>query len=216
MARRRQNQEPTDEAGEEPEAALTAGPGHNAPDEEATFLRHVRAIARANSALEEAKAARQAVRKLAKADGIELKQLDAVLVMTDWEPGEIRDHFAIRSRYALWLGLPIGTQLDFFDAVPLAAREEIDWEARGFAAALVNRGAYADEIPADCPPDRIQAWQTGVNKAHDKIAWAMADAGAVVDRRSDVRVSAVPLEPEPVDGDFADVGPTEHEVAVAA
>ena len=198
------------------------GLGHNVDHEEATFLRHVRAIVTAQAIVEDAKNGLKSVRKLAKADGIELKKLDAVVTTTEWSPGEIRDHFGTLNRYALWMGLPVGTQADLFADVPEASRESVDWEARGYCAALTNKGAFAGKPPSECPPDRITDWQRGVNRATEKIAWSMSDAGHNPDRKkTGLGVSAVPLEPEP-EGDEPDdtkaaalAGPTEAEAAFA-
>lgn len=175
---------------------------HNGGNDEATFIHYVQAIVKAQAVVDEAKAAWKSVRKLAKAAGIELKKLDAIVTMTEWEPGEVRDHFATLNRYALWMGLPIGTQSDLFAEVPQAARESIDWEARGFAAAMTNKGAFAGSPPSDCPPDRIQDWQRGVNRCTEKLAWAMSEAGHNPERaRADTAASRPELSDEPEGAD---------------
>lgn len=150
-----------------PEAVKAAGIGDNGPDE-ATFLGHVRACIAADEALANAKSARSAVRKRAKADGIELKQLDAVVTMSDWSPAEVRDHFATRQRYALWLGLPLGTQVDLFENVPEAAKPALDWRAMGYVAATTGKGAHG-KAPDNCPADCVQEWLTGWHEGQAKI-----------------------------------------------
>jgi hypothetical protein len=159
-----------------PEALKAAGIGDNGPDE-ACFLKHVRACVLADEKLAEAKSARSKIRKLAKADGIELKVADAVITMGQWEPGEIREHFATRARYAIWMGLPIGTQTDLFDGVPEAATPDLDWKAKGYTAAVTGKGAYA-EAPENCPPDQIQNYLAGVHDGHAKIAGEMGTGTA--------------------------------------
>lgn len=161
------------------EAPARDGPapaGDNLSDE-ATFYRHVRAIVAANAKLDEAKAARNAVRKLARADGIELGALDRIIKMADWDASEIRDHFATEQRYAELMNLPVGTQLDLLDGVPEAARPDIDWKAKGFTAAMTNKGEFA-KAPDNCPPDQVQNYLAGVHEAHEKIAGEMGTGTA--------------------------------------
>lgn len=175
------------------------GPGHNnPPNEEAKFLVHMRKIIAANADMAGARAERQRIRKLAKADGIELKKLDAVITMLDWAPGEVREHFGVLNRYALFAGLPIGAQADLFHDVPQAAMEELDWESVGFAAGMSDKGAYGT-APDECPPERHQAYLRGVHRATEKIAWSMAEAGVNPEKLGDTPASAVALEPEDED-----------------
>jgi hypothetical protein len=148
-----------------------AAAGHNGPDE-AVFLKHVRVLIAAQAALDEAKSARSAVRKLAKADGIELKKLDAVVTMSQWEPGEVREHFMTLNQYAAWMGLPVGTQTDLFAGVAEAALPALNWEHKGYTAAITDKGSYGTP-PSDCPPEAHQAWMIGVHKAQAKIAESM-------------------------------------------
>lgn len=153
-------------------ADKSPGSGHNGPDE-GVFLKHVRKIIEANQKLEDAKSARQAIRKLAKADGIELKKLDAVVTMSDWEPGEVRDHFLTLNKYAIWIGLPVGHQADIFEDLPEAALPPEQWRHKGFIAATTGKGSFG-EAPADCPPgDCTQAYLQGVHSGQERIAAAM-------------------------------------------
>ena len=158
------------------DAEAPAAAGHNGPTEE-TFLKHVRTIIAANLKVEEAKAARNAVRKLAKAEGIELRKLDAIVTMADWEPGEVRDHFSTLQRYAVWMGLPVGTQVDLFEGVPEIAKQGLDWEAKGLLAATTGKGAHG-KPPSECPPDQIDNWMKGWHRGQEKNAPAKLEKAA--------------------------------------
>jgi hypothetical protein len=142
--------------------------GHNGPTQE-KIHQHARAIIAANLKVQEAQAARQSVRKLAKADGVELGKLDTIISMMDWEPGEVRAHFKTLIDYAVWFELPIGTQVDLFAGVPDAAKPALDWESKGYQAAVTGKGVQG-KAPEDCPADCIQAWLTGWNRGQEKNA----------------------------------------------
>lgn len=157
MARKLKEATPEDEA----------GAGHNLTDD--AFYEHTQAIVKANAALEVARANRQAVRKLAKAAGVELGILDAKLKMAEWEPSEIRSHYATDARYAELLRLPVGTQLDLLEGVPEAARPDIDWQSRGFLAATTKLGVPG-QPPADVPADQVQNWMQGWQEGQEKNA----------------------------------------------
>lgn len=150
------------------------GLGHNGLTED-VFLVNMRAIINAQAKVDLAKAGLKEARKLAKAAGIELKQLDAVIAMADWGPDEVRDHFATRNQYAIWMGLPVGTQPDFFAGVPDAAKPSVDWRSRGYVAATTGKGAVG-KPPEDCPPDQVQAWMEGWHDGQKKIAGEMTPA----------------------------------------
>jgi hypothetical protein len=152
----------------------TPGLGHNGPSEE-EFLLHMRAIINAQAKVDIAKVGVKQARKLAKSAGIELKKLDAIVTMADWGPDEVRAHFATLNQYAIWMGLPIGTQPDFFDGVPEAAKPSVDWRARGYVAATTGKGAVGTP-PEDCPPDQVQSWMAGWHDGQAKIASEMPSA----------------------------------------
>jgi hypothetical protein len=106
-----------------------------------------------------------------------------------------------------------------FDGVPEAARAGVDWHAKAFAAVMANQASLGDKAPKECAPEHHQDWARGLEAATEKIAWAMAEAGRVVDRRTDIAPQAVVLDPEPEDEEEAEqrdaalAGPTEAETA---
>lgn len=101
-------------------------------------------------------------RKGFKADGIALKPLDATIAMLEWEPSEVREHFAVQERYARYAKLPIGTQLDL---MAHASEDEVvqgDWKSRGYGAAVTGKGTPGVP-PPECPPEHHQDWLSGWN-----------------------------------------------------
>lgn len=147
-----------------------AGVGHNGLTEE-KYLLHKRAIIQANAKLEEARAARNSIRKLAKADGVELRKIDAAITMMEWSPDEVREHFSTELKYARWSRLLPGESFDLFndddDSIPAFAADELSWEKKGWAAGI--KGAEA-KTPNDCPGDRTEAWMKGWHAAQAKLA----------------------------------------------
>ena len=80
--------------------------------------------------------------------------------MADWEPNEIREHFAQLQQYAVWMGFPVGSQLDLFAGVAEASKPALDWESRGFVAATTGKGAVG-RPPDNCPAANVQDWMKG-------------------------------------------------------
>lgn len=145
------------------------GVGHNGGMSEETFFRHLAAIVAATGPRDAAAAVLRSVRKQARGDGVDLGKLDQMIKMSTWDPEEIRSHFETLQRYAAWMKMPIGTQLDLFEGIPMAARPGFDWKAKGFHAATTKMGVPGTP-PADCPPDQMQAWLEGWNEGQVKNA----------------------------------------------
>lgn len=147
----------------------TEGEGANGLTGEA-FLSLVRRQIALNAEKEALGARVKLFRKEAKLAGVALKKMDAAILMTTWEPAEVRESFETDHKYAQWLELPghKAMQLDLFDQDPDVQSAE-DWESRGFIAATTGRGVVG-EPPADCPPDRVQPWMTGWNRGMEKNA----------------------------------------------
>jgi len=156
------------------EAEQPAEAGHNLTQE--TFLHFVNVFAAADAKLAEAKSARAAVRKQAKAAGIELNHIDAVRRMADWDREEVQDFFSTRLRYAQWYALPVHTQGDLFvappaDEVVLGAEQ---WAAKGFQAGVMG---LVGTPPSECPPEHVQDWQHGWGDGQAKIVEGLKGAG---------------------------------------
>lgn len=136
-----------------------------------TFLEFVNQIIEQQAAVDVEKDKLKTLRKKAKAEGIVLGDLDAVVRMSEWGRNEVREHFANRQRYAAWLGLPTGTQGDFFKPVdtsdPKVAASE--WEQKGVTAGLLGKDATA---PEECPGEHVQAFLKGHATGQKRLAEA--------------------------------------------
>jgi hypothetical protein len=194
-------------AHESEETGATPGVGHNGDvPEEALFLSHLNKLRKQAGVVAEKKAAYDAEKatmtdlfRMAKVDGFTRKELQAILDDTSAaEPGARRDLVAEEERRAklrAWAGLPAGSQGDLFDtATPQEAKDELFYEGLGYAAGLRGDDATA---PTDVPPRFVQAWLRGRMSGQEKLAWGLAEAGRVVDRKPDANAAPVELEPEP-------------------
>lgn len=140
----------------------TAGPGDNLTEE--TIREYARKIIRINEEAKKVGAARAAIRKQAKAAGITLGHLDAMIRLLDMTPQEQREHFAERQRYAAALRMPIGTQLDLMAHATDTEVQQQDAYARGFAAATTGKGAPGvppEEISPIYHQDWLRGWGDG-------------------------------------------------------
>ena len=97
-----------------------------------------------------------ALGKKAKADGLFVDDLKAILRMSTWTPEEIRAVFERRRAYAQALGMPTNSQGDLFedaltdDRIPDGARVELSWEIKGHMDGLMGRG-WPEDPPKECP-----------------------------------------------------------------
>lgn len=144
--------------------------GHNGLTDE-TFAQYVNELAKIEAKLEGVKAERRAARKRAKAAGIELGHMDAVVRMSDWSQEEVRNHFATQAQYAAWMGLPLGTQVDLFAKEVGGKASEPHgaeyWNSKGYAAGL--RGDLPTP-PAECHPEHHPDFKHGWDKGQAKLA----------------------------------------------
>jgi ribosome modulation factor len=160
------------------------GIGHNGGVSEETFFQHLQAVVAATAPRDVAAANLRAVRKKARGDGVDLGKMDAMIKMSTWEPEAVRDHFLVLHRYAAWMQMPIGAQLDLFEGMPMAAKPALDWHAKGFHAATTKMGVPGTP-PDDCPADQVQAWMTGWSEGQAKNA---APLGAANDNNPNLHV----------------------------
>lgn len=150
------------------------GIGHNGGGaSEETFFKHLGLIVAANGPRDAAAAVVRSARKAARGDGVDLGKLDQMIKMSTWEPEEIRDHFARLHQYAAWMKMPVGSQLDMFEGIPMATRPGFDWKSRGFMAATTKKGVPGVP-PPDCPADQMQAWMEGWSEGQAKNAPAQS------------------------------------------
>lgn len=145
--------------------------GDNSQRDKELFEKALRAQIAMNAKKASINAENTKLRKGFKADGIKLSHLDRTIAMLEWSPSEIREEFAIAQRYAGWIGLPIGQQVDLFVN---GSNEEVaksDWQARGRADALRLKPA---SVPKGCPPEHHQDYLEG----HSAARWWSDDVSA--------------------------------------
>lgn len=126
------------------------GGGANALTQD-VFLACVAESAKIEKAGDEYRAARKAFRKAAKAKGVELGRMDLVVKMAEWERQEVRDYFDQTTQYAMWMGLPPGSQGELFASMDDAERTAFEWHGAGLTA----RRAGKDSIP---PKECKERW----------------------------------------------------------
>jgi hypothetical protein len=147
----------------------TAAQGHNTLTDD-VFLGFVNEFAAIDAKMDEIKGLRRSARKRAKAAGIELGQLDAVVRMADWSMEEVRSYFGTQTQYAIWMGLPLGTQADLFakeNAEPVDEPHGAEyWQSKGYGAGI--RG-QAKTPPDECHPTHHQDFFHGWDKAQAKL-----------------------------------------------
>lgn len=135
------------------------GIGHNVTQE--VFLKAAAQMAQLNQERQELNARVNAARKQMKANGIELGAMDAMLKMAEWDRGEIRESFDVRRRYAEWLNLPIGTQIDLFKGMDDEEIQAREWHATGLQH---KRAGRARSLPDHCPEQFIQFYDRGYDE----------------------------------------------------
>jgi hypothetical protein len=154
-------------------APITDGEGANGLTQE-SFREWMARFITDRKVLTDQRAARKEFRDGAKLAGIALGRMDATVKMLEWAPDEVREELQGILQYAMFAGLPGARalaerddQLDLFPEQEPEVQSEADWEDRGYAACVLGKPI---EAPAECPPDRIQAWQRGVNRGTAKNA----------------------------------------------
>lgn len=118
------------------------------------------------------------LRREMKNSGIQLAEMDLVLKMTEVENDEINlaSAKAIK-RYSEFMGLPIGTQMDFLDNIAepdLKNTEELEKRAYASGRRSGGLGENQDENPYDEGSAQGQKWLEGYQFAQEKIAREMA------------------------------------------
>lgn len=138
------------------EAAPAGGGGSNELTQE-QFLEAARKLADWNAKKAEVNAGRNGYRKQLKAQGVELGKLDTILKMAEWDRQEVRDHFAILDRYAIWMGLPVGAQAELFGADDHEKRAR-EWHGAGMTA---RRAGKTKAAPQQVGEKYLPFWDAG-------------------------------------------------------
>jgi len=156
---------------------MTAEAGHNSeltPAElKALKFHHFHAISSQQAKVKEQQDDYKRLRKLAKADGIILSDLDFMMKCAEAEDETIvTDRIKREAEIAKWFALPIAFQPDMFgdlDAEPLEDRAAREGEASGFRGKEPNP-------PYDVANTAGQAWLKGWHLGNKSRAEALASA----------------------------------------
>ena len=167
--------------------------GSNAPGR-AQFEAAIREIILARQKAETAQAHLRNAFKRADAMGFDTKQIKEVLKMRDRDPVELEQDMAVRKQYAIWMGLPLGAQLEMFteketgEAAKAAeadglsdedrhAKEMFEAEQRGYYA-----GRRGDKLPDGNPfqagTEAFTEFERGYWRGQEAIAMEMAPKDA--------------------------------------
>jgi len=140
-------------------------------------LIHLQKITAAERKKDEAVNALRNARKAAKADGVQLKALDAVRVLAKLDSHELTQDFNDIVRYARLLQVPLYSQLDMFDA-PDGSSDEADIIAKAASDGLRagRLGETADSAnPYDPGSPAGQAWLEYWRKGQDELLSAIKE-----------------------------------------
>jgi hypothetical protein len=169
-----------------------AGIGDNssalsADEQQGLFFHHLDACAAARAKTKAAREDERRLRKLAKADGIKLRNLDFALRINDTDNEAIVvDELAAMQRIAAWMGLPVGTQADLgLDREPAVDRAEREGAAAG------RKGRDRD-APYEIDTEAAQAWLKAYDRARAGQLEAVASALDKIkaDRKGDEKLAA--------------------------
>jgi hypothetical protein len=124
--------------------------GNNVP--ESLVLAHLSKIQTAEKKKDEAVAALRAARKAAKADGVNLKTLDAVRHLAGLDDVELASMFNETVTYARYLSVPVFGQMQLFEAPEVTAENAKDIAfAKGLKAGKLGRGEDANPYDPGVP-----------------------------------------------------------------
>lgn len=180
------------------------------PDEQAAlFLTHLGACREQEAILADAMAGVKALRKrrnevrnLARAEGFPLKKIDDILKKESFSQKDLEAEAELFRWMDQIAGLPVGGQADLFASTPVEIKDGMDWEADGYRAGM---RATEPKPPSECPERFHQDWMKGYHNGQERNAWALAERGKIVDRRTDIAPGKVELEPVEDDRDEDEV-----------
>ncbi len=152
-----------------------AAVGHNSElteiERKSVFFSNLRPIQAQAEVVKEANAELKRLRKLAKADGIKLADIDFALRCAEIDdPSIIPDDIKRQIEIADWFALPVMTQADLFaDRRPAEER----FEAEGYSAGMIGKDADSG-LQKGAPEDL--AWLKGWERAQAEMRDALASA----------------------------------------
>lgn len=141
-----------------------------------TFEECFRKIRTAKREADEARGRYQAARKAAKDAGVDMPALALMEQLAKLDEEEVNQRLGVVFRYAGWLELNIGTQLDMFGAEPRTQKAEVEqreWAAEEAGKAGPNRN---DENPYPPGSPLHVKWDAGWLKGQAIIADQMGPA----------------------------------------
>ncbi len=143
-------------------------------EQKALFFSHLNPMLRQKAVCDEARAKYNKLRKLAKAEGFKLRLMDEAVRINEAEDDEIIvQEIKDRVQMAVWLGLPVGSQLGMFEdtdhLAPLVDRARDEGTVAG-ALGKEPRSAYEESTEAG------QAWLAGWHEGQKGNAEALKSA----------------------------------------
>lgn len=171
--------------------------GHNAVMTKSLFRSHVATLKELKDKETQAKANYAAGRKAAKADGINLKDLDEVMKYMNLTDEEIVAKMNTRIEYMGFMDMPIAEQMELFDITfdpEPKSEEELIAKAReeGEIAARSGKGAFQSDNPYEAGSPQGQAWLEGWHEGTRQTASEMKpeEEGVLEDPPSEETVDA--------------------------
>ena len=155
-------------------------PGHNQPkvakeplsDDQQHKLTalHAKAYEKALAKKKESDALFKNAVKLAKAEGIPLKQIkEYISYQTEDGKAQLREDLARKQKVAIWAGMPIGTQINFLDDIdrtPIDERMFDDGKRAGI------KGEKC-EVPRHVPGNLVSKWTEGWSAGQEVLMGKM-------------------------------------------
>lgn len=142
-------------------------------------------------------------KKAAKSDGVDLDALAALEKLVKLDDDEAALQMRNTMRYLRFLGKPLGTQLDWIDAVAAtpqpndkSANEHRVWQAEqdGYAAGRAGRGR--DDNPYDAGAETFVAFDKGYTRGQKVLADKLGEnAKAAEPRRSRKQPAEIVSDP---------------------
>jgi|GEM_PF-1165551 len=140
--------------------------GHNSDsaEEKGIFFNHLNTIVAAKERLDEVAGDYKKLRKVAKADGIKLEDMDfAMKALNMYDDSIIADNLRRQMNIARWLDLPIGHQTNFADV------DRRDGQEKAFNEGEVAGLRNLDSSDHDYKGDLEQEWLKGWHKGRERL-----------------------------------------------
>lgn len=155
-------------------------PGHNQPkvakdvltdeQEMALTVHHAKNYEKLLAAKKKSDAAFRNGCKLAKAEGVPLKQIkEYISFQTEEGQQQLREDLARKQKVALWAGMPIGTQINFLeeiDRTPIDDRTFHDGKTAGLKG---EKAEVPRHVPASLTSKWIEGWHEGQRILMERI-----------------------------------------------